>query len=241
MSENKEQAQVVSEENDNKDLNDFVEIVLKEMDDTSHSVHCGMDNQSFPDPGIANYWRDRADRIIWIDDEITPDIIGVARNIARWNMDDAGKPVEERVPIKIYINSPGGHLLPTFAVCDAIRMSKTPVYGINMHEAASAAAMLFACCHKRMAMPNAFFLLHLGSGGSAGTYQQTRAMQEDYNHKIGQMIKLYKDSLVLSDDTDFDQLIDTEWYLYMDVQDGSRNDARRYNLITDEMTSLYWE
>ena len=98
-----------------------------------------MTNLSFPEPAIANYWRDHGDRIIWIDDEIKEDIIGLARNILRWNIEDAGVPVEKRVPIRLYINSPGGLLTPTFAVCDAIKMSATPIWAINMHEAASAA------------------------------------------------------------------------------------------------------
>ena len=209
-----------------------------EREDALNKKHSQMINVSLPDPAIANYWRDRADRIVWIEDEITDDITGVARNIIRWNREDEGIPVEERTPITIYFNSPGGQLLPTFAVCDVIRMSKTPIHGINMHEAASAAAMIFSCCHRRAACPNAFFLLHLGSGGCVGTYQQTRAQQEDYNHKIEQMTRLYKEALSLTDCDEFDKLIDSEWYLYADVDDGSHSDARRYNLITDDISTL---
>lgn len=195
-----------------------------------------------PDPAIVNYWKDREERICWIDEEINEDAIGLVRNIIRWNMEDRGIAYEARQPIKIYINSRGGLLSTTFAICDAIRMSKTPVWAINVHEACSAAALIFMTCHRRAACENAYFLLHLGSGGTAGTFQQSRAQQSDYNHKIKQMINLFKESLKISEEDyeEFEKNIDGEWYLYMDVRDGSKADARRFNFITDEIKNLYW-
>lgn len=231
-------------ENEIKEFLNVVEDVDANVEtvETTDSEFNKMTNLAFPDPAIVHYWREHSDRVIWIDDKIEDDIIGVARNIIRWNNEDKGLPVEERKPIKLYINSPGGLLVPTFAVCDVIRMSKTPVWAINMHEACSAAALIFICCHRRAALPNAYFLLHLGSGGSCGTFQQTRAQQADYDHKINQMIELFKTSLGIDneDAEEFEKNIDGEWYLYMDTNDNSRSDARRYNLITDEVTDLCW-
>lgn len=205
--------------------------------------YCGMLDKSFPEPALAHYWRDREDRILWIEDKIDEDIIGVARNIVRWNHEDKDIPIEKRKPIKLYINSPGGLLTPTFAVCNAILLSKTPIWAINMHEAASAAALIFACCHRRVAMPYAYFLLHLGAGGTYGTYQQSKAQQEDYNHQIESLIGIFKKRLNLNDELEkeFDTHIDGEWYLYMDITDESKQNARRFNLVTDEIDNLIWE
>ena len=204
--------------------------------------YAGVQGIELPDPAIVNYWKDREERICWIDDKIDDDAIGLVRNILRWNMEDRGIAPEKRQPIKIYINSPGGLLTTTFAICDAIRMSKTPVWAINVHEACSAAALIFITCHRRAACENAYFLLHLGSGGTGGTFQQSRAQQADYDHKIRQMIHLFKESLEISEEDyeEFEKNIDGEWYLYMDVRDGSKADARRFNLITDEIKDLYW-
>ena len=233
------------------EVKEFVEIISHELNDegvtTSPNEKKAADelsnvaNLSLPEPGLVNYWRDINNRVLWIDSEITEDIIGIVRHIIRWNWEDRDIPVEKRVPIKIYINSPGGLLIPSMAVCDAILASKTPVYGINMHEASSAAAFIFICCHHRMAMPNSFFLLHLGSGGTCGTFQQSRAQQENYNHEMLTLTSVLKTRLGITNEEEFDQLIDGEWYLYMDTVDGSKSDARRFNLITDEDPTLFWK
>lgn len=201
----------------------------------------GLSGLNLPEPSLVHYWRDHGRRVIWIDSAIEEDIIGLARNIVRWNYEDRDIPVEEREPIKLFINSPGGVLIPTMAVCDAILSSTTPVYGINMHEAASAAAFIFICCHRRVAMPNAYFLLHLGSGGTGGTFQQSRAQQEDYNHHMNAVISMLEKRLNIDDKEEFERLIDGEWYLYMDTTDGSKSDARRFNLITDEDPTMFWK
>lgn len=74
---------------------------------------------------------------------------------------------EERVPIKLWINSNGGVLDSAFTICDAIALSKTPIYTINQGKACSAGALIFICGHKRIAFPTSYFLLHEGSIGGA--------------------------------------------------------------------------
>ena len=196
---------------------------MQELDDDeviefTPNVHAaddfgGMTNVNLADPSLVNYWRDRARRIIWIDTEITEDIVAIIRWIIKWNEEDRGLPADEREPIKLYINSPGGLLIPTIAVCDAIIMSKTPVYGYN---------------------------LHLGQGGYSGTYQQTRAAQADYNMRIQAMLDIYRKNLQVPNPSEFEKLIDGEWYLYAsDTDPESSHNARRYNLITDEWSSFF--
>lgn len=199
----------------------------------------GMRDLVLPEPAAVNFWRDRGERIIWIDDEIDASIISIVRWIMYWNKQDAEKEVDERKPIRIYFNSPGGHLIPSIAVCDAILLSKTPVYGYNLNECCSAAALIYSCCSKRFALPNAYFLLHLGSGGFSGSYQQTKAAQEDYNMRVQQMVQLYKKNLGIGESEDFDTLIDGEWYLYTnDMEETSKHNAHRYNLVNTEWTDF---
>lgn len=197
-------------------------------------------NLSLPDPGLVKYFRSYAKRIIWLEEEIDDDTIDVTNSIIEWNIRDerAKIPIEERIPIKIYINSPGGLLNVTFSICDVIKASKTPVYGINIGEANSAASMIFACCHKRMAMKNSSFLLHLGSGGTYGTYQQTKAQQRHYEHLIKQMKATYLEQLTITED-ELEELIDQEWYLYTDdFDENSKENPHRYNLVTEIITDL---
>lgn len=196
---------------------------------------------NFPDPANFKFFRNSVRRYLYLEDEIDAASVYIANDIIEWNLEDdlKGLPVEERIPIKIYISSPGGLLQESFCICDAIRMSKTPVYTINIGCAASAAALIFSCGHKRIATPSASFLLHLGYGGTEGTYQQTKAQQRNYDALIANMKNILKEQLQPVDEEEFETLIDGEWYLYMfDKDPNSVHNPRKYNLITEEMTSL---
>jgi len=196
---------------------------------------------TLPDPRYVEYFKNEAARNIYLEEDIDESSIGIVNSIIEWNTNDdlLELPAEQRRPIKIYINSSGGLLEESFAICDAILMSKTPVYTINIGRAMSAAALIFLCGHKRIAAPSAQFLLHLGCGGTGGTYQQTKAQQKNYDMMIHNMKNIAMSRLDNIDGETFENLIDTEWYLYMMDQDpDSIHNARRYNLITEEMTSL---
>lgn len=71
-------------------------------------------------------------RRLYINWEIDDSVVeSVVYHILRYNRQDRGIPVEERTPIKLYINSPGGSVTDGFGLIDAIITSKTPVYTIN--------------------------------------------------------------------------------------------------------------
>lgn len=115
-----------------------------------------------------------ADRNLYLGDieEGTGDVIDTS--IRFWNRvdDEENIPVEERKPIKLYINSGGGSLLATFTMIDSIKMSKTPVWTIAVSSAYSGGFFTFICGHRRFAYPNASFLYHEGSAGTSGTASQ---------------------------------------------------------------------
>lgn len=99
-----------------------------------------------------------------IDEEVGDAIEAIIRY---WNKvdDEQNVSVEERKPIRLYIDSPGGSLHATFTIVDAIRMSKTPVYTINIGMAFSGGFLIFLSGHKRFAYYNSTFLFHEGSTG----------------------------------------------------------------------------
>ena len=207
----------------------------------SQERYDGCANLSLPEPSIVHYYRSHAKRIIWLEDDINEDSIVIVNNIIAWNIEDAGKPIEDRKPIKIYINSPGGNLNECLAICDAIRMSETPVYTINLNMAASAAAAIFMCGHRRVAMPSAQFLIHLGSGGTMGTYQQTKSQQKNYEATIQTFKGILREQMKITSEQEdeFENLIDGEWYLYMtDTDESSVHNARKFNIVTEEIKSL---
>ena len=97
-------------------------------------------------------------------------------------------PVEDRMPIKIFIDSGGGDLCATLTMIDAIEASKTPVWTINIGTAYSGGFFTFIAGHKRFAYPHATFLYHEGStmnGGDAGKF---RNFAEFYDKQL-QMLK----------------------------------------------------
>lgn len=93
-----------------------------------------------------------------------------------WNNYDEqnGTPVEDRQPIKLYIDSPGGCLTSAFTAIDAIRLSKTPIWTVNVGCAYSAGFYILLVGHKRFAYPLSSCLYHEGSanmGGDANKFQ----------------------------------------------------------------------
>lgn len=106
---------------------------------------------------------DTVDRALFISD-ITPELADAIEHIIRiYNVMDKDLSIEERQPIKLFINSDGGSALGCLEIIDSIALSKTPVYTINIGMAASAALDVFICGHKRFCYPNATFLFHEGS------------------------------------------------------------------------------
>lgn len=64
-----------------------------------------------------------------------------------------------RTPIKIYIDCVGGgSLTGMFTIIDAIKMSKTPVYTINIGSTYKEALFVYLAGHKRYSYPRASFL-----------------------------------------------------------------------------------
>ncbi len=73
-------------------------------------------------------------------------------------------------PIKLYINSPGGHVESGDTIHDLISFLKPPVICIGTGYVASIATHIFlaAKLENRVCLPNTRFLLHQPSGGMGG-------------------------------------------------------------------------
>lgn len=72
--------------------------------------------------------------------------------------------------IKLYINSPGGHVTAALAIYDTMNFVKSDVSTICIGIAASAAAVLLAAGvkGKRLALPNSEIMIHQVMGGVEG-------------------------------------------------------------------------
>lgn len=107
--------------------------------------------------------KDLAERKLIINKEIDNDMVEYADYIQQWNLEDKDTPIENRKPIKIFINSNGGDPNMALYLVDTINASDTPVYTVGMSACCSAALYILLAGHKRFMFQNAFAVIHDGS------------------------------------------------------------------------------
>ena len=76
----------------------------------------------------------------------------------------------DKDPIYMYIDSPGGDVDAGFAIFDMVRFVSAPVYIIGMGLIASAGALILLAAPKerRLGLPNSRYLIHQPSSGMKG-------------------------------------------------------------------------
>lgn len=146
-----------------------------------------LENMTLPSPELVNYWRLAENRIFYIDDEIDIHVLEIQRAIIAINIADKDIEPSARKKIKIFIDSPGGLLSETMSLASTIILSKTPVITVNIAEAYSGGALLLLAGHERYAFPYSKAMLHTGSGGVQGTYEQTEQAQKVYKKQVDEM------------------------------------------------------
>ena len=165
------------------------------------------------DPSLVNFYSDLDHRTYWLSDEINNYTFDLVQYIIRWNREDKDIPIEQRKPIRIIVDCPGGHLSVSETVSNIIKMSKTPIYGIAMGYVASGASVIYLSCHKKFALPNSVFVLHKGScSGVSGTYDEIVAFAKDYEKQMDMLIDFY---IANTDYTEQEIIenIQTDWYI----------------------------
>jgi len=131
-----------------------------------------------------------------------------------WNRydDEHSIPIEERKPIKLYIDSYGGSLLDTFTIIDSIKMSKTPIIGICTGAAYSGGFFILISCPKRIAYPHASFLFHEGATQNGGTSGQFENYTAFYKKQLKQLKDLVLQNTKISDEEYEKIKRDDIWY-----------------------------
>lgn len=188
-------------------------------------------NQQLPDPELRNYYVDLEHRVFWLSEEVTPYLLELVKYIIRWNAEDACTPIEQRQPIRIYFFSPGGCLDTNYALIDTIKMSVTPIIGINIGQCASAAAYIFLSCHKRYMLPHAYFILHQGSGTLSGTFEQICAQMEDYQKQVEELSAFVLEHTTYTEEAVAEKIVG-EWYIRKD-------EALENGVVHGVITNIY--
>lgn len=152
------------------------------------SVFHEYEQMKLPDPDDYQFYLNLGQRVFFVEGVIERDIesgySSVAQLIKRIisiNMDDYGKPVDERKPIVVVIDSPGGDLSLSFSLSDVIKKSVTPVYTVCLGDALSGGFLIFISGAKRFVFPHSQLLCHQGSVGVEGDVSTVQSMMN--NHK----------------------------------------------------------
>lgn len=203
---------------------------MSELENVLLSIPTSVANLQLPDPDLRNYYQDEHDRVFWVTNEINDGLLELVKMIMRCNREDKGKPVEERAPIKVFIDSPGGDVLALWTTVKAIEISKTPVYTINYCTAFSAAADLLASGHKRFALPGTSAMVHSGSCMFGGTMEQAESMKKHFD-KLGKKVTDYFLAHTKVDPKMFKKKAPSDWYF-------DENDMLEYGLIDEIITDL---
>lgn len=174
-----------------------------------------VENLQLPNPDLLTYYKDEKDRILWIEGEINDGLFELSKMIIRYNMEDRNTPIEERKPIKIFINSPGGDLDSTLSFIGLMNISKTPIWTIDACWAYSAAGLILMAGHKRYALPNTECLIHSGSGQLGGSYEQTTEQMKNYKYLVDKMRDFIL-SRTKIDQKLFKKNSQKDWYIYDD-------------------------
>lgn len=187
-------------------------------------------NHQLPDPSLLQFYHDLNERIYWVNDEINTFSYDLVQYILEWNREDKDIPIESRRPIRLIFCSPGGDLDVEEALVSIIKLSKTPVWGIAISCVASAASLIYLSCHKRYALPNAYWILHRGSCTMNGTYEQVMAAMQDYAIQVEKMMDFYCEHTLFTKE-EIEENINTDWYVHLD-------EAIKKGMVDEIVTSL---
>jgi ATP-dependent Clp protease protease subunit len=130
----------------------------------------------------------------------------------------------------VNIDSDGGDLYGTMTIIDAIALSKTPVWTINIGCAYSGGFFTFICGHRRIAYPHASFLYHEGSVQNGGTAIQFRNFSEFHERKMEELKEITLSHTKISEEL-YDKKKKDDWWI-------TANEAVELG-IADEITERF--
>lgn len=172
-------------------------------------------NLQLPDPNLRDYYRDEQERIFWLNDQVENCAEDLIKMILRCNKEDKGKAPDDRIPIKIFIDSPGGDVTFMWTIINMIEMSKTKVITINYCTAYSAAAEILASGHERLAFKGSHTMIHAGSCMYAGDVANVEATKK-YFDKVSKKTTEHLLERTKIDPKVFKKRTVNDWYMSED-------------------------
>lgn len=174
-----------------------------------------MTGQTQPDEIFDEMMKEQHNnRILIINQDINDCLVeDCMLHILSWNREDKDIPKELRKPIKIYFNSQGGDVMISAAMISLIEESVTPIWGINIGLAASAAYQIYLSCHKRISLKNGIFLQHDGSVSVSTSGNKARNVMDFFN-SLDDLFKKHVLGRTKMDENFYDKMYDQEfWFM----------------------------
>lgn len=168
-----------------------------------------------PEPENLNFYKLYQKRIIYVMGEIDSWVLEISKMIQIANIEDAGKPIEERVPVKIFIFSQGGEDTASWNFVDFVAASKTPVYTVNAGMCLSNGLTLLMAGHKRFALKHSTGMYHSGSALIEGIKEQVDAATKYIASQDKIYEKWFLDHCKI-DQKLFNRKKKTDWYMTAD-------------------------
>ncbi|GHC65432.1 ATP-dependent Clp protease proteolytic subunit [Limoniibacter endophyticus] len=133
--------------------------------------------------------------------------------------------------IRIFVNSPGGHVESGDSIHDMIKFIKPRVWVIGSGWVASAGALIYIAAEQdyRLCLPNTRFLLHQPSGGTRGMVSDIEIQAREIIKMNQRLIKLFAAATGQPYDR-VEKDMDRDYWL-------SAEEAKEYGLVSRIITS----
>lgn len=135
------------------------------MSTNNHLVPIVVEKEGRGERSYDIYSRLLKDRIIFLGDEVSPELSNLVIAQLLFLAND-----DPKADIHLYVNSPGGSVYSGMGIYDTMQYIQCPVSTYVVGAAASMAAVLFAAGArgKRFVLPNARVMIHQPLGGARG-------------------------------------------------------------------------
>ena len=132
-------------------------------------------------------------RNVWFNNDVDDEFLNqVLMNLIKWESQDLGIPIEDRMSINFFMNSNGGDITTGFAIINFIQQMQTPVNMIVSKAYSMATAILLSVpLENRYMFEDATILIHEGSmelGGGLRKVTSTMKFMNEVSKRYDNMI-----------------------------------------------------
>lgn len=183
-----------------------------------------------PELNFYNQWLLIQERKIFLNKDIDQSVVDtVTMQIELINSEDDKNnvPINERKPIKIYVNSYGGSVYDGFSAVNAILTSRTPVWTYCTGYAMSMGLAIFIAGHRRFGYRYSNFMYHELSSLASGKAEEIKRATKEYER----LQDMYDSILIERTGLTKQKLTKVkkeanDWYF-------DTKEAVKYNVVTD--------